>query len=269
MTIVLASIADKGNAIIMASDRMLARAQLTYQFEHDSPKIRQIGDYLIGYAGAATFADDIVTHKYANLTPIHNFIEEFSAFYVKYGNRIVSRILLESLGLDLKTFNAHPTNYPPALQQRIYDKMGKAKLGVQFIVCGFDQDKPKIYVLGEYGIFSTAHFVGYAAIGIGEPHAANFYIVNGYKFDTPLKEAIYFAYRAKKSAEMAGGVGKCTDIYVLNNGKTAVSFRDGGKIITQLDTIYEKHTREIKKLYNRKTVPELNELELEEHNEHS
>jgi 20S proteasome alpha/beta subunit len=181
----------------------------------------------------------------------------------------VSRILLESLGLDLATFNQNPLKFPPALQQKVYDKMGNAKLNVSFIVCGYDQDQPKIYMVGEYGIYSTAHFVGYTAIGIGEPHAANFFMVNGYKFNTPLKEAIYFAYRAKKSAEMAGGVGNCTDIYVLEKGKKAVSYRDGGKIIKRLDKIYDAHNGKIKDLFEKETVPELNKLDMEERDEHS
>jgi hypothetical protein len=264
MTIVLASIADKGNAIIMASDRMLARAQLTYQFEHDSPKVRQINNYLIGYAGPTTFADDIMAHRYEHLSSIHDFIEEFSAFYVKYRNRIASRVLLESVGLDLQTFNSNPSKFPVPLQQRIYDKLGSSKLNVSFIICGFDGGQPKIYEIGEYGIFSTAHSIGYVAIGIGEPHAANFYMVNGYKRDTPLKEAVYFAYQAKKSAEIAGGVGQCTDIYVLEKDKDIKTYMDGCKVISELNDIYEKHHKKMGKMYKDDIIPELNKLELGE-----
>ncbi|MBI2918791.1 MAG: hypothetical protein HYY01_12480 [Chloroflexi bacterium] len=270
MTIVLASIADKGNALIMASDRMLARAHLTYQFEHDSPNIRSLGSYLVGYAGATTFADDIMSHKYhLDGKTMQEFIEEFSAFYVKYGNRIASRVLLESLGLDLATFNKNPGMYPPPVQQRVYDRLGSAKLNVEFIVCGFDENQPKIYVVGEYGVFSTAHSIGHAAIGIGEPHAAHFYMVNGFKFNTPLKEAIYFAYQAKKGAEIAGGVGQCTDIYVLERGTPAVSYHDGSTFIRMLNIIYEKHRQQMRKLYERNTVPQLEKLRLEATNEPS
>ena len=42
-----------------------------------------------------------------------------------------------------------------------------------------------------------------------------------------------------------------------------------GEIIKQLDTIYGAHNGKIKELYDRETVPELNKLELEEHNEYS
>ncbi len=264
MTIVLASIADKGNAIVMASDRMLARGQLSYQFEHDSPKIRVIGSYLLGYAGTTSYGDDIISHEYKNTQKgtVRDFIDEFSAFYIKYGNKIVSRVLLESVGLTLETFNKNPTAYPVPLQQKVYDGLGKAKLNVSIIVCGYDNEQPKLYVVGEYGVFHSAHSIGYVAIGIGEPHAANFYMVNGYTRDTPLKEAVYFAYRAKKSAEIAGGVGQCTDIYILHKGKNAVSYHDGSDVIKQLDAIHEHHKEKTSVLY-KEMVPEINKLDLE------
>ncbi|MDO8567609.1 MAG: hypothetical protein Q7R57_02710, partial [Dehalococcoidales bacterium] len=177
MTVVLASIAEKGNAIIMASDRMLSMPELTYQFEHDSGKIRKIGQYLVGYAGTTTFADDILSHEYGNLGTIKEFAEALSGFYIKYGNRIAERVLLESLGIDLQTFNANSQNYPDSVRERVYQELGQEKLNVDFIVCGFDSDQPKIYNVGQYGIYSTAHSVGYTAIGIGETHAAHFYMV--------------------------------------------------------------------------------------------
>lgn len=264
MTIVLASIADKGSAIIMASDRMLARGQLSYQFEHDSPKIRVIGNYLIGYAGTTSYGDDIISHPYKNTKGgVREFIDEFSEFYVKYGNKIVSRVLLESVGLTLEAFNKNPTMYPAPLQQKVYDGMGKPKLNVSFIVCGYDGEQPKMYVVHEFGIFTSAHSIGYTAVGIGEPHAANFYMVNGYKRDTPLKEAIYFAYRAKKSAEIAGGVGQCTDIYILHKGKSAVNYQDGSDFIKELNRIYEHHNGKTLELYKEEILPEIEKLSLE------
>ncbi len=263
MTTVLASTAMNGDAIVMASDRMVARAGLAAQWEHDTPKIRVLGRFLIGYTGTASVGDDIISHDYENLNgTTKEFIEEFSAFYVRYGNRIASREILESVGLTPEDFSKSPGAYPPALQQRVYDGMGKPKLNVQFIVCGYDGDQPKMYLVGEHGIFTTAHSIGYAAVGIGEPYASNFYVVNGYRRDMPLKQAIYFAYRAKRSAEIAGGVGKCTDISILEKGrKSAVSYRDGSPFITELNRIYDRHQAKINILFEREVVPEVDKLE--------
>jgi 20S proteasome alpha/beta subunit len=267
MTIVLASIADKGNAIIMASDRMLSMPELTYQFEHYSMKIRRIGNYLVGYAGTTTFADDILSHDYGQINTIKEFTKQLSEFYIKYGNRIAERVLLESLGIDLQTFNSNPQNFPDSIRERVYQQLGEEKLNVDFIVCGFDKDQPKIYNVGQYGIYSTSHSIGYSAIGIGETHASSFYMVNGFTFNTPLKEAVFFAFRAKKSAEIAAGVGKCTDICILEKTKEPIFFKDGCDFIANMNNIYERFQKKQKGLYQRDIVPELDKLQWEVSNE--
>lgn len=270
MTIVLASIADAGDSIVMTSDRMLASAELSYQFEHDSVKIRSIGRYLVGYAGATALADDILSHEYQARESMHEFIKDLSKFYIDYGNGIITRVLLESIGIDLQTFNANPQSFPGSVQEKVYAKLAEEdKLPVQFIVCGYDKDKPRIYLVGDFGIYGTAHSVGYAAIGVGQPHASNFYMVNGFKFNTPLREAIYFAFRAKKSAEMAAGVGKRTDICILRKNEEPLFFRDGCTLVAQLNKVYSAHEKRQGTLYERTILPELNKLQLEVSNETS
>ncbi len=264
MTVVLASIAERGNAIIMASDRMLVMPELTYQFEHDSLKLREIRGYIVGYAGTSTFADDILSHDLSDQPKsMKEFIKELADFYIKYGNRIAERVLLESLGLTLETFNANSQNYPESVRERVYQQLTQEKLNVEFIVCGYDNNQAKIYNIGDYGIYSTAHSIGYSAIGIGETHATSFYMVHGFKFATPLREAIFFAFRAKKSAEIAAGVGKCTDICVLEKNKTPVFYRDGCSLISGLNSIYDMYQREQETLHNKTVVPELRKLSME------
>jgi hypothetical protein len=263
VTIVLASIAENGKAMIMASDRMLGRADLTYQFEHDSVKIRSVGKHLVGYSGTTTFADDILSHDYDTSKSERDFVEGLSAFYIKYGTTIATRVLLEPLGIDLATFNANPQLYPPFIQERIYERLGTSKLNVEFIICGYDKDEPKMYMVGQFGVYTTAHSIGNTAIGIGATHAASFYMANTFRFDTPVKEAIYFAFQAKRSAEIAAGVGQCTDISVLRPNKAPVFYRDGSLFIQKLNDIYEKHRGKQRELYDGQVLPELDGLDLE------
>jgi hypothetical protein len=123
MTIVLASIAEKGNAIVMVAERMLSMPEMTYQFEHDTPKIRKIANYLVGYAGPTTFADDILSHGFKNTDKIKEFIEELSGFRVTYRNRIAERFLLESIGTNLTTFLENPQYYPESLRESIFEQL--------------------------------------------------------------------------------------------------------------------------------------------------
>ncbi len=106
----------------------------------------------------------------------------------------------------------------------------------------------------------SAHSIGYSAIGIGETHASSFYMVNGFKYSTPLREALFFAFGAKKSAEIAAGVGKCTDIWVLEKDREPVFYEDGCEVITKLEKIYQKSQESRKQFYQHRVIPDLNKI---------
>lgn len=262
MTIVLVSIADNGKSIVMAADRMLTIQDMTYQYEHDSAKWTQLGDYAIGYAGITVFANDIISNKYHTNKPIKELVKEIANYYKEYRLAIFNTVLLESIGLNIKVFNSNPQKFPPFLQERIYGELSNFKLGIELIICGFDQESAKIYEIGEYGLYSTAHAIGYAAIGIGQTHVMNHYIVNGYRFDRSLNEAIYFAFQAKKCAEIASGVGKQTDICIFQKGQSLRFFDDDDDLMKELNDIYNYHVREKNKMYESSILPRIKKINL-------
>jgi hypothetical protein len=270
MTIVLGAIADQGKAMVTVSDRMLSVEEpASYQFEHESTKVRQVGRYLVGYSGPTSFADDLLSANYASLERqqgIKEFIKELSVAHIDYTRALANRILLEPFGLSLDVLNQNPEYYD-TLRDHIYETIRENPIELEFIVCGYDGEKPKIYLVGKYGVYSSAHAVGYAAVGIGTQHALNFYMVNRFKFGMPLREAVFFAFRAKKSTEISAGIGKCTDICVLERRKEPVFYRDGCRFISSLDSIYLKHQGTLDSLYQREVVPALNDLDMEESDE--
>jgi len=264
MTVVLVSIAESKESIIMVADKMLTLQDLTYQYEHYGTKIIKSGNYLIGYAGVTVFADDIISHGYDESKPIHEYVKDFSNFYKKYRLAIINRILLESLGLNLEIFNSNPQNFPVQLQQTVYNELQEFDLGVEFIVCGFDNGEPKIYLVSKRGIYTTAHSIGYSAIGIGEKHVTNFFIVHQFNIDKSLKEAIYFAFQAKKSSEIASGVGNLTDICVLKKDNECNFYSKDNCMIDDLNRIYILHSGEQKHIYENKILPELENISMED-----
>ena len=214
----------------------------------------------MGYAGTTTFADDILSHDFKKLASMKSFIEELANFRIKYRKRIAERFLLESIGTNLKEFSQNQQNYPDSFKENIYEQLSEDKLGVDFLVAGFEKGFPKIYTIGDHGVYMSAHSIGYSAIGIGEDHASSFYMVNGFKFNTPLREALFFAFSAKKSAEIAAGVGKCTDIWVLEKDQEPVFYEDGCGVITQLEKIYQKSQENRRLFHQNKLIPELNKI---------
>jgi hypothetical protein len=52
---------------------------------------------------------------------------------------------------------------------------------------------------------------------MGDRHADNVFAWYRYSTATPLSEALYIAFEAKKKSEMAGGVGSTTDAITIND----------------------------------------------------
>lgn len=260
MTIVLASITRDSNTIIMSSDKMLTQSDFTHHFEHDSVKIVPIGYYLVGYAGTTVFADDIIGHGYDTNKPIDEFVKDVAEFYIRYRLSIAGRIILESQGIDLGDYNSNIANYPPTLQQYVHRELKEFDLGVQLLICGFKDGEPKIYRIGRYGIYQSYHAIGFHAIGIGETHVMNYYIVNQFRFDMPLKEAVYFAFRAKKSAELAAGVGELTDVYIFKHGEKPKLHNEDDPLLKEMNKLCEYHVKRSDSLYSKSILPRIDAL---------
>ncbi len=221
------------------------------------------GNFLIGYAGTTVFANDIIAQKYDYSKPIREFVEDFSNFFIKYRLAIINRILLESLGLDINVFNSNQQNYPPQLQQTVYSELRGFDLGVEFLICGFHENQPRIYHVSRRGVYNTAHSIGYSAIGIGETHVSNFFIVNQFDINKSLIEAIYFAFQAKKSSEIASGVGGLTDISILKKDNKYAPFSDKDDLLVELNKVYQIHREKQQQIYLKNILPKLETLGME------
>jgi len=77
-----------------------------------------------------------------------------------------------------------------------------------------------------------------------------------------VEEAIYFAFQAKKSAEMAAGVGQSTDICVYRKNSEAVFYREEEQLIRDLNRIYKNHKDKQTRLHDEEVLPKLRELNL-------
>jgi len=83
------------------------------------------------------------------------------------------------------------------------------------MLLGGIDDKAHLYIIGEPGTYRSFDEVGFCCVGSGDRHADPVFAF--YRFSAKLKtsEALKIAFEAKKRAEMAGGVGKETDIWIM------------------------------------------------------
>lgn len=94
------------------------------------------------------------------------------------------------------------------------DGIQKYQLGLELILIGVD-DRAHISHITNPGLWRSYDNLGYCTLGMGERHADNVFAWYKYASTTPLKEALYIAFEAKKKSEMAGGIGPTTDAFII------------------------------------------------------
>jgi hypothetical protein len=114
---------------------------------------------------------------------------------------------------------------------------------VSVIIAGLDESSgnptPHIYTINnEY--MSCEDVIGFSAIGSGARHAESQFMLAGHAWNAEISTTATLAYRAKKDAEVAPGVGSYTDMYMLGGGL--------GESTKVRDSIQEKMEDEYKKM---------------------
>ena len=125
------------------------------------------------------------------------------------------------------------------LQQLVYQLdtfTAQFNVNVELIVAGVDDIGGHIYTVNNPGTFIDVQQIGYTAIGSGGVHATQALIGFGSSPDHELKRTIFCTFAAKKRSEVAPGVGKDTDLFIITNeGIQELSQEE----IKQLTDIYD------------------------------
>jgi hypothetical protein len=108
--------------------------------------------------------------------------------------------------------------------------------GMDILLAGLDDTGPHLYLISDPGTSTCFDAIGYHAIGSGESQAIATISGHGFVNTFDPRTALYIAYEAKRKAERAPGVGRETDIRVINSaGVEEVSKETMGK----LEKIYQ------------------------------
>jgi hypothetical protein len=81
---------------------------------------------------------------------------------------------------------------------------------------GPDSSRVGLYSVDKIGVVRDHSAIGFAAIGTGEEHAAGEYMSYAFTNRWPLYPTMALTYAAKRRAEIAPGVGKTTDMFLIN-----------------------------------------------------
>lgn len=228
MTVCIAVIADNGETIVTASDRMVSRDDTSAELLLKARWVHR--------QWATLFAGEDITQFRPIVQEVATVLESHSAvslalaeqtFTEKYRERLKRECearVLSVYGLDRDTFvkNGLRTFGEAAFSDLRY-RLETTRLGADFLVYGFDTGgNPHLFTVVHPGVASHYTDIGCWAIGSGAQTATSSLFFHRYFIRHSCRSAIYEVCAAKFMAESAMGVGKDTAVIALRrDGSTA------------------------------------------------
>ena len=116
---------------------------------------------------------------------------------------------------------------------------------VETIFVGRDEHGAHIYTVEDEAV-RCHDSVGFAAIGIGYWHSNSQFMLAGHNYEATFEDTLLLTYIAKKRAEVAPGVGKGTDMFMVGPDLGAYT-RISENIMEQLHKTYTDMIKKEKK----------------------
>ena len=252
MTVCIAANCNSGATVVVASDRMLTAPFLTLEFDHPDAKIDAIGKKCVALtSGDALRAQDILEDAPTLSATLQNptveqFAETVRQRFVSTRKRVANELLLEPRGMSFEFFYARGgmSTLPSDLALMLDDQIQRIDLGTSIILAGVDASGAHIYSVQDPGTTSCYDRLGYHAIGSGHRHALLALVSVGQHLTTDINNTVFNVYSAKRSAEVAPGVGTATEMRIITQeGTIALSDEDLGK----LRPLYDEHKEAVSK----------------------
>jgi hypothetical protein len=241
MTQLIAALCDGGKAAIAVSDRMVSTSDMTLGFEAPDPKSEIISDKFVVLIAGTIHEPDLVRDVQQKARGKDRFREIADVFKDLYQElrtrRIEDEILRPRLGIEtFDEFHKKQRMLVEGLVLETQDQIDRYDLGLQMIIAGVDEHA-HIGIVGNPGVWRSFDNLGWCVTGMGDRHAESVFAWYRFSRATPLNQALYITFEAKRKAEMAGGVGKSTDILVI---KKDGIYQVDDTTIQALEEIYDE-----------------------------
>lgn len=244
MTICIALLCEQGKAVVVASDRMVSGSDI--EFEQNTMKIDELSNSSLALtAGSAIEHVDLlrecisVVNRQSSLG-VYQIAETVKDSFARLRIKRAEETSFKPLGLDVQTFLQSQSSLSPDFVLRLTRSLEVAELDLEHIIAGVDQSGGHIYLVEDPGISSCFDALGFCCIGSGQHHATMTFVRAGYSPSTPLRNALYLAYQAKRDAEVAPGVGsRFTDLAYVTAEKGIVFCPED--LMKRLETVYGKN----------------------------
>jgi len=220
---------------------------MTLTFEPDESKARWITDRSVVLTAGTLHEPDLLIEnreKARGKERVTDIAEVLKGIYADVRRRRVEdEVLRPMAGIDsFQEYHEKQSGLHESVVIDMNERIRRYDLGLTLLLAGIDDRGEGHCILIENpGTWRSYDFLGYCTAGIGDRHADNAFAWYQYTQSIPLREALYIAFEAKKRAEMAGGVGKATDIHILSKDK-GIEVVDL-EVVERLEVIYAEREK--------------------------
>lgn len=201
---------------------------LSLEFEHHERKIDRLSDSCVVLSsGDALLATEIIGRMTAPATSsVKDFATNLRDTYQAVHLERVEHVILRPRGLTWDEYKNRAAQLPLQGYLNIDQTIFNFGIGVvDFLVAGVDPSGGHVFRVHYDGIAGGSWLewcdkIGSRATGSGSPHAAMLLSLEGQHRGLTAAETMYNVFCAKKSAELAPGVGPATDLAIIRVGGT-------------------------------------------------
>jgi hypothetical protein len=253
MTIIQASICADQKAIILIADRMVTVSSGgdEYETETSSSKVIPLGPFGIGCAGDF----DSITLVMENIQikdKLSQMADQISKFIKKKNEQKVQEYVKNKTLLEYKQFQDYVSSdqgkIPQKIIDEIYEDLEEVKIDCACLLIGFEDHHPRIIAIDEDGEISNNSEYYHKTIGSGQMFSEITFDIGIYNPKCSLEQGLFIAFDAKKSAEAHPGVGKFTDILILQENKPPEMIKNESAQMVDYNRNYEEYLKERKSL---------------------
>jgi 20S proteasome alpha/beta subunit len=225
MTVCIGAICDKGKTVVVCADRMMTFGPpMNLQSEGAVRKIFPLTDQcVLLFSGSVPDGEYIVSNsktriKAAQPQDIKTIASLVNAVYQEHKKkRAEDSILRPFLGIDFAGFQTLVGQSASSqVLTQLLGMVSQHNLQLDLMIAGVDGDGAHLLLVSHPGNVMSLDTVGTASIGSGGLHGAIRMSLARPTQDGSLAQAMHNVYEAKLASEVAPGVGKATDIAVIN-----------------------------------------------------
>jgi len=231
MTICIASMCEGGRQVVVAADRMFTVGPpLNVEFEPPLTKIDPVGSRcVILSSGNSLYGHEVVSRtrskfEHGKTVSVTLVGAALQAEYARFRDEVVEQNLIRAtFGNDFEIFKQRGGFLPaylqaqPGIYQGIVAQTSQYNITLDFIASGVDTAGGHIFYVGHPGVLLNFDKLGHTAIGSGAVHAVVGLSLNKQTPQSSLMETLYAVYAAKRSAEVAPGVGADTEMAIISD----------------------------------------------------